>query len=129
MTSKSDYPSTLSLQSTTTVSSTTPLRVSQRPPQKDYAAAFGTLQSRYGTGASIPNPKKEPSKKLPSNLSSVLEATTTPQSSQTTIAPPSITSEGSESTGSTSTSGDPDRKKSKQNKSFLKSLFKGKAKE
>jgi hypothetical protein len=51
-------------ESTLTASSTTPLRKSSRKP-KDYEAALGVLQSRYGMGGDIPSPKKEPSTKLP----------------------------------------------------------------
>ena len=51
-------------ESTLTASSTTPLNKSSRKP-KDFEAALGVLQSRYGMGGDIPSPKKEPSTKLP----------------------------------------------------------------
>ncbi|SJL07156.1 uncharacterized protein ARMOST_10499 [Armillaria ostoyae] len=54
--------STTTLQSTTTVTSTSPLNPPPGP-KKDYAAAFGSLQSRYGTGGFVPNPKPTRSKR------------------------------------------------------------------
>ncbi|KAF8955269.1 hypothetical protein BDZ97DRAFT_1858820 [Flammula alnicola] len=123
-------PSTVSFQSTTTVSSTTPLGPSQRP-QKDYAAALSTLQSRYGTAGNIPSPKKEPSKKLPASsqpLDSVPETSAaggSSSTSQTTLTPSSIISDASGGSSSSSTGGE-SRKKSKSKTSILlKSLFKG----
>ncbi|KAK0503664.1 hypothetical protein EDD18DRAFT_1326632 [Armillaria luteobubalina] len=53
--------STTTLQSTTTITSTSPLNPPPGP-KKDYAAAFGSLQSRYGTGGYAPNPKPTRSK-------------------------------------------------------------------
>lgn len=61
MSSKPSNASTNSLQSTTTVTSTSPLS-NAKPPPKDYAAAFATLQSRYGTGAQINIPMPKPDK-------------------------------------------------------------------
>ncbi|KDR82542.1 hypothetical protein GALMADRAFT_220526 [Galerina marginata CBS 339.88] len=124
--------STVSLQSTTTVSSSLPLRRPQHPP-KDYEAALAALQSRYGNGGHLPNPKKEASKKLPgsSQTTPVTTPVTTPNltpgSSQITLTHSSI-SESSEGSSSTNSGGQP-RRKSKGKKSILKSLFKGKAKD
>ncbi|KAG7444183.1 uncharacterized protein BT62DRAFT_934367 [Guyanagaster necrorhizus] len=56
--------STTTLQSTTTITSTSPLNP-LAAPKKDYAAAFGSLQSRYGTGGYVPNPK--PTKPMPTS--------------------------------------------------------------
>ncbi|KAF8900049.1 hypothetical protein CPB85DRAFT_1326568 [Mucidula mucida] len=53
------YASTVSLQSSNTVTSTAPLT---GVAPKDFSAAFGELQSRYGTSGHIPTPK---SKKAP----------------------------------------------------------------
>jgi hypothetical protein len=122
--------STVSFQSATTVSSTSPLSSRPARPQKDYAAALGALQSRYGTGGALPSPKGEPSKKLPESPLASPSASpapsvggSTPNDSQATLADSSTGSEGSTST---STSGDQSRKvKKSKSKSILKSLFKG----
>lgn len=68
--SQPPYPSTTSFSPTTytqsnssrasldTVNSYTPLSNTRRP-QKDWEAAFGQLQSRYGTGGLPPGPEKK----------------------------------------------------------------------
>ncbi|KAK0201523.1 hypothetical protein DFS33DRAFT_994257 [Desarmillaria ectypa] len=72
--------STTTLQSTITVTSTSPLNP---PPgsKKDYAAAFGSLQSRYGTGGYVPNPK--PTRPKPAPTGPVIPEGTTVASSST----------------------------------------------
>ncbi|KAF8817068.1 hypothetical protein BYT27DRAFT_7204873 [Phlegmacium glaucopus] len=119
------FPSTytLSLQSTNTVNSMTPLNTStSQKPQKDYAGALGTLQSRYGAGGTLPSPKQTPSKKLGDNLTPSSESST---SSQTDVA--SLSKNSAE--GSSTTTEDQNKGKkpsdSKRSSSFLKLLFKG----
>ena len=130
-------PSTVSFQSTTTVSSTSPLSSRPRHPPKDYAAALSTLQSRYGTGGFLPSPKEEPSKKLPESPqaspstsqapSRNASGQSIPADSQITLASSSLNSEpGSASSGTSSNAAEGSRKKSKSKAgSILKSLFKG----
>ena len=60
-----DNQSTTSLQSSTTTLYTPNSPPTRSPPQKDYAAALATLQGRYGTSGYVPNPKSQPSQKLP----------------------------------------------------------------
>ena len=119
MNNQQNNPSTLSFQSNATlVNPVAPSRTAPRP-QKDYAAAFGALQSRYGTSGHIPTPKKEPSKKLPPSsqpLQSVPEGVS--ESSQSTLTPTSTNTEGSASSSG-------GRNRRSDTKSFLKSLFKG----
>ncbi|KAJ7643379.1 hypothetical protein DFH06DRAFT_598384 [Mycena polygramma] len=72
--------STVSLASTTTVSSRTPLT---RPaPQKDYQATFANLQSTYGFGGSVPSPvpKQQKSTSSKRTKSSPTPATDAPRS-------------------------------------------------
>ncbi|PFH54010.1 hypothetical protein AMATHDRAFT_53742 [Amanita thiersii Skay4041] len=69
MTTPYSYSSTVSLQSTATVSSTEPL-CKVYTPQKDYAEAFAALQSRYGTGGHVPNPKPKAETTYPSSRTS-----------------------------------------------------------
>lgn len=130
-------PSTVSFQSTTTVSSSSPLNSRPRRPQKDYAAALSTLQSRYGTGGFLPSPKEEPSKKLPESPQASPSTSQTPSlstsgqsipaDSQTTLASSSLGSESeSGGSGTPSSAAGGSRKKSKSKAgSILKSLFKG----
>ena len=104
-----------SLESDTTVSPATPIGASP-PPQKDYHAAFATLQSRYGTIGNIPSPKKDPSHKLSASMPSIQE--TACNSSQTTL-----TSSAPSDIGAGLAQGRRPRKKSKG--SILSFLFKG----
>ncbi|KIM43062.1 hypothetical protein M413DRAFT_443871 [Hebeloma cylindrosporum] len=130
MNNEKNNTSTLSLQSKATLVNPIAHSRAAPPPQKDYAAAFGALQSRYGTSGHIPTPKKEPSKKLlqPSKpLQSVPEVLSgSSQASQSTLTPTSTNTEGS---ASSSSGGSQRSKRSKDTKSFLKSIFKGKNKE
>ncbi|KAJ7465039.1 hypothetical protein FB451DRAFT_1262453 [Mycena latifolia] len=49
-----------------TVTSTTALTAAHRPPQKDYAAAFASLQEQYGTSGDFPGRAvAQPKKKQP----------------------------------------------------------------
>ncbi|KAJ7599911.1 hypothetical protein C8J56DRAFT_1156559 [Mycena floridula] len=118
MTSQGTHPgpSTSSLLSTDTSTSTTPLSPGNKPPQKDYAAAFATLQSRYGTvsagGLSPPDPKSTPSKKLP--------ALAGPSSSNS--AQPAGSSQ--ESATLTISSTESKEGKSKEKSSLLRKIFK-----
>ena len=48
--------STASLSSTITASSSAPLNQTRAPPAKDYSAAFGVLQSTYGSSGFAPSP-------------------------------------------------------------------------
>ncbi|PPQ65909.1 hypothetical protein CVT26_000930 [Gymnopilus dilepis] len=121
--------STLSLESTTTVNSTTPLRQPLNPP-KDFEAALGALQSRYGAGGmNVPNPKKDPSNKLPgsSNTTPTLTPRGTPGSSQTTLGSSSVASDssGGSSSNSGSSSGSSRKKAKDKAQSMVRSLFKG----
>lgn len=120
MNNEQNNPSTLSLQSNITlVNPVAPSRTAPRP-QKDYAAAFGALQSRYGTGGHIPTPKNKPSKKLPppsQPLQSVPEGTSG-SSQSTTLTPTSTNTGGSASSSS-------GRNQRSDNRSFLKFIFKG----
>ncbi|KAJ7712992.1 hypothetical protein B0H16DRAFT_1478998 [Mycena metata] len=52
MASSSTHPSR------TSVDSVTPLGISYRPPQKNYAAAFGALQATYGTTGTPAVPRR-----------------------------------------------------------------------
>ncbi|KAJ7119819.1 hypothetical protein C8R44DRAFT_788906, partial [Mycena epipterygia] len=93
--------------SSTSVDSTTALASSYRPPQKDYAAAFGALQVAYGapgsgygpsTGSTVKNPAAAPERAIPSPKSptAVSYPTNDPP------APPGVTStpkNASESSG------------------------------
>lgn len=108
--------STYSLESDTTVSPATPFGASPLP-QKDYHAAFATLQSRYGTIGNIPSPKKDPSHKLSASMPSIQEIAC--NSFQTTLT-------SSADIGAGSAQGRRPRKKSKG--SILTFLFKGKDK-
>lgn len=107
--------STYSLESDTTVSPATPFGASP-PSQKDYHAAFATLQSRYGTIGNIPSPKKDPSHKLSTSMPSIQESAC--NSCQTTL-----TSSAPSDMGAGSAQGRRPRKKSKG--SILTFLFKG----
>jgi hypothetical protein len=49
--------------SVNTITSTTALTAAYRPPQKDYAAAFASLQSQYGTSGDFPARVAAPPKK------------------------------------------------------------------
>ncbi|KAI0635515.1 hypothetical protein C8Q77DRAFT_1155311 [Trametes polyzona] len=52
-------PSLVSVASTSTATSSTPLTQSSRPlPAKDYSAAFGHLQSQYGWGGPVQPPMR-----------------------------------------------------------------------
>lgn len=84
MASRSSYPSTTSLQSSTSITSTTPLSSTQKP-QKDYSAAFGNLQSRYGTGGHVPAPSSKRIAKVSASSSTTSSSTST---SQSTLTPP-----------------------------------------
>ncbi|CAA7261549.1 unnamed protein product [Cyclocybe aegerita] len=118
MTSQSN-PSVTTFQSTTTANSTTPFGVSPHP-QKDYAAAFGTLQSRYGTSGVVPSPKKDPSKKLPQPAQSSTEPASGTSSHTFVPSSPKFTTSETSSTDDVS-----NPKKPKGSKSFLKAMFKG----
>ncbi|KAF9568766.1 hypothetical protein CPC08DRAFT_354460 [Agrocybe pediades] len=137
--------STLTVDSTTTVSSTTPLTSQPNRPQKDYAAALSTLQSRYGSGGSaLPSPKVQPSNKLPSSASSSLNPSplstfstartpgATPGSSQMTLTTNSTSFSGTSGGSSASASGGSTSSATQQKKdkktSVLRNLFKGKKK-
>lgn len=131
--------STVSLQSVTTVSSSTPLAPRPRQPTKDYAAALSALQSRYGSAGTIPSPKKEPSKKLPESPRASPSTSHTPSNrndqinpgdSQATLASSSVGSDtaNSDSGGSAGLSdATPVPRKASKSKagSILKSIFKG----
>ncbi|KDR76496.1 hypothetical protein GALMADRAFT_448445 [Galerina marginata CBS 339.88] len=139
MTSQSNH-STLSLQSTTTA-----IDLPSPGAPKNFEAALGALQSRYGTGQHLPNPKDEPSTKLqrpsePSTPGSGTQAsirpqaalnlpTTTPEmtpgSSQVTLSPLTGTLEAQGGSSSTNSPAQ-QRERSNGKKSFLKRLFKGK---
>ena len=124
MTSKF-FPSTYCLlQSTNTVDSTTPLYTGpSQKPQKDYAAALGTLQSRYGVGGNVPSPKNTPSMKLVDNITSISLSSA---SFRTEAASPSIDSKVS---GSPARAEDQIKRKKvtgvKGRSSFLGLLFGG----
>ncbi|KAK0459991.1 uncharacterized protein EV420DRAFT_1746983 [Desarmillaria tabescens] len=104
--------STTTLQSTITVTSTSPLNPPPGP-KKDYAAAFGSLQSRYGTGGYVPNPK-------PLRLKPAPAAPVIPEG--TTVASSSTPDRGVDSNGTQSGQAG-ESQKSKKRKSVL-SLFK-----
>ncbi|KAH6912596.1 hypothetical protein BKA70DRAFT_1218763 [Coprinopsis sp. MPI-PUGE-AT-0042] len=106
------HPSTASVDTTssaTTTTSHTPLRAERQP--KDFSAAFGALQSRYGTGAGLPSPKTKPSNKLPK------EGSSTDSSSSLTL---------SGSPESSSSKDKDDKRQASKGPSLLKALFKGK---
>ncbi|PBK95718.1 hypothetical protein ARMGADRAFT_744488 [Armillaria gallica] len=104
--------STTTLQSTTTVTSTSPLNPPPGP-KKDYAAAFGSLQSRYGTGGFVPNPK--PTRSTP--------APTVPAIPEGTAAASSSTPDRGVDSGGVQSDQAGESQKSKKKKSVL-SLFK-----
>ncbi|KAJ6513210.1 hypothetical protein C8R45DRAFT_338350 [Mycena sanguinolenta] len=58
--------STVSLASTTTVSSRTPLNGSKTVQPKDFQASFASLQSTYGFGGSAPSPIPKKNLAVPS---------------------------------------------------------------
>lgn len=125
MANQLNSPSTTSFQSSTTVTSTVPLN---RPPQpqKDYFAAFGALQARYGAGGGLPSPKKEPSNKLPEARKSFSAPPS--HSSQTTLATStsSAPSTSSEPVAQHDRSGARRGQNSKVKKpSILQTIFKG----
>jgi hypothetical protein len=106
------HPSTASVDTTssaTTTTSHTPLRVQGQP--KDFAAAFGALQSRYGTGGAVPSPKTTPSNKLP-------KAEPPADSSS------SLTLSGSQESSSRNDKADT-KPQTSRGSSILKALFKG----
>ncbi|KAI0819285.1 hypothetical protein BC628DRAFT_1333391 [Trametes gibbosa] len=78
-------PSLVSVATTSSASSSTPLR-QPSSTTKDYSAAFGLLQSQYGWGApvpvqpplrSAPQPKKTQEKRKETRSTSVKESTAT----------------------------------------------------
>ncbi|EAU86193.1 hypothetical protein CC1G_03404 [Coprinopsis cinerea okayama7 len=121
----------LSSPSSTTINSTTPLRTSGgKQMLKDYEAAFSVLQSRYGTGGTVPSPKKTPSSKLPANTkpkvvprdSSSAESTSSTSSTATIQAQSASDKPPTDESGSSTPSSSPKT-------SMLRSLFKGKRKD
>lgn len=136
--------SATSLESTTPTLSTpsTPAGVARQgsPVQKDYAAALGILQSRYGSsGGSIPSPKKNASAKLPQKAPAVVAgpsslASTSQSGSSAGLASQATLAESLDQTSATTESsssssslvqGQPKQKRSSK-LTMLKSLFKGK---
>ncbi|KAK0244547.1 hypothetical protein EDD85DRAFT_202976 [Armillaria nabsnona] len=107
--------STTTLQSTTTVTSTSPLNPPPGP-KKDYAAAFGSLQSRYGTGGFVPNPK--PTRSTP--------ASTVPAIPEGTAAASSSTPDRGVDSGGVQSGQAGESQKSKKKKKSVLSLFKRK---
>lgn len=96
--------STTSLQSMNTITSTTPLSTA-RPPQKDYAAAFANLQSRYGTSAgAISTPFTKPQKKNTPSSSSPSTSTSSQSTLQASYTPPMPASGSDASLGSSNDS-------------------------
>ncbi|KAF7422521.1 hypothetical protein PC9H_010677 [Pleurotus ostreatus] len=96
MSSRISSPSTSTLQSTApSVSSTAPLRASASRTQKDYYAAFGSLQSTYGmcvgqsgqlasSSAPAPTPRTKPSSQSSPLGHPSIPSSTMPQSHSTT---------------------------------------------
>ncbi|KAF5314849.1 hypothetical protein D9619_007260 [Psilocybe cf. subviscida] len=137
--------STTSLESTTPTLST-PAGVARQvlPAQKDYAAALGILQSRYGSGGAIlPSPKKDASTKLPQKspaVAATASSSLTPahqSGSSAGFASPATlaesldlnqTSTTPESSSSSLVHGQSKRKIASK-LTILKSLFKGKTNE
>lgn len=115
----------LGSESVTTTSSSALLKPRVQRPRKDYEAALGILQSRYGTGGDIPSPKKAPSRKLPELARQAEGSIGTPSST------PPLTEDNSFSvtTASSSRSSDGssgDGKGKKKRFSFLR-VFQGKS--
>jgi len=126
MNNEQNNPSTLSVHSNATlVDPVAPSRTVPRP-QKDYAAAFGALQSRYGTSGHIPNPKKEPSKKLPPSSQPLQSVPALPSgSSQVSQASQSTSTATERSASSSSNKNQPSIKSRDTKLFFLKSIFQG----
>ncbi|KAF8993500.1 hypothetical protein BDQ17DRAFT_1331669 [Cyathus striatus] len=129
MSNQPSNQSTTSLDSATTLVSSTPSNTThlQPPPQKDYAAALGALQSRYGTGGLTPSPKMEASKKLPAQNTAGASSSTVYNHAQGSSATgtPSSSISSLNSLGSASSQ---KGKESKDKKSLFRSLLKGKGK-
>ncbi|KAL0960566.1 hypothetical protein HGRIS_005603 [Hohenbuehelia grisea] len=96
MTSNSSYPSTTSLQSDTTVSSTTPLTEAGQDNTKNFPSALANLQGRYGSSGNTPVPAHSPA---PGASSSTVSAQSAGTTSSAKTAPPSLSTIQSASTG------------------------------